>query len=99
METRIKKRFGTENILMLHLGKIKYNMGKMILTIEDVAEMLGVSKSYVYKLTSAKALPHYKPNGKCVYFKSEEIESWVFRNRVSTDEELEQKAIAYCNKK
>ena len=74
-------------------------MEKKILTIENVAEMLGVSKSYVYKLTSKRILPHYKPMGKVVYFKREEIEDWIFRNRMTTDEELEMQAVNYCNKK
>lgn len=73
-------------------------MEKKILTIENVAEMLGVSKSYVYKLTSKRILPHYKPMGKVVYFKREEIEDWIFRNRMTTDEELEMQAVNYCNK-
>lgn len=74
-------------------------MENKILTIENVAEMLGVSKSYVYKLTSKRILPHYKPMGKVVYFKREEIEDWIFRNRMTTDEELEMQAVNYCNKK
>lgn len=73
-------------------------METKILTIENVAEMLGVSKSYVYKLTSKRILPHYKPMGKVVYFKREEIEDWIFRNRMTTDEELEMQAVNYCNK-
>ena len=73
-------------------------MEKKILTIENVAEMLGVSKSYVYKLTSKRILPHYKPMGKVVYFKREDIEDWIFRNRMTTDEELEMQAVNYCNK-
>lgn len=72
-------------------------MEKKILTIENVAEMLGVSKSYVYKLTSKRILPHYKPMGKVVYFKREEIEDWIFRNRMTTGEELEMQAVNYCN--
>lgn len=34
---------------------------KEILTIEEAAEFLSVSKSYLYKQTSAQAIPHYKP--------------------------------------
>ncbi len=42
---------------------------KEILTIEEAAEFLSVSKSYLYKQTSAQAIPHYKPTGKRCYFK------------------------------
>lgn len=37
--------------------------GKEILTIDAVAEMTGLSKSYIYVLTHSKRIPHYKPNG------------------------------------
>ena len=73
-------------------------MEKRILTTEDVAELLGVAKSYVYKLTYKKLIPHYKPNGKCVFFKREEVEDWIFSNRIATDEELGMK-VKYHKKK
>lgn len=39
---------------------------KEILTIEEAAEFLSVSKSYLYKQTSAQAIPHYKPTANVV---------------------------------
>ena len=32
---------------------------------------LNLSKSYLYKLTSGNLIPHYKPQGKMLYFESE----------------------------
>lgn len=68
-----------------------------MLRIEDVAEMLGFSKSYVYKLVSNRAIPHYKPTGKIVFFKRDEVEAWAFSGKVFTSEELQEKTLNYCN--
>lgn len=69
---------------------------KDVLTIEDAAAFTGLSRSHIYKLTSAGDIPHYKPNGKYIYFDRKELEAWLLRNRVSTNEEIQEKAEAYC---
>lgn len=71
---------------------------KEILTIEEAAEFLSVSKSYLYKQTSAQAIPHYKPTGKRCYFKRSELEAWILAGRISTKSEIAQRANAYCLK-
>lgn len=71
---------------------------KEILTIEEAAEFLSVSKSYLYKQTSAQAIPHYKPTGKRCYFKRSELEAWILAGRISTKSEIVQRANAYCLK-
>lgn len=71
---------------------------KEILTIEEAAEFLSVSKSYLYKQTSAQAIPHYKPTGKRCYFKRSELEAWILAGRISTKAEIAQRANAYCLK-
>ena len=72
---------------------------KEVLTSDEAASYMGVSKSYLYKLTMEKKIPHYKPMGKMVYFNRQELEYWLQANRVATDEELSQQAQAYCMKK
>ena len=71
---------------------------KEILTIEEAAEFLSVSKSYLYKQTSAQAIPHYKPTGKRCYFRRSELEAWILAGRISTKSEIVQRANAYCLK-
>ena len=70
---------------------------KRVLQIDDVALLTGLSRSYIYKLTSLRAIPFYKKS-KTLYFDKEEIEKWLLSNRVSTREEAEQNAIKYCIK-
>lgn len=68
---------------------------KNVLTLEDVALLTGLSKSYLYKLTCAKQIPYYRPNGKQIYFDRGEVEAWMKQNRVNTRKEAEQQAAMY----
>lgn len=72
---------------------------KQVLTSDEAAKYMGVSKSYLYKLTMRHEIPHYKPRGKMCYFNRQELEQWLQRNRVVTADEIEAKAQAYCMRK
>ena len=72
---------------------------KNVLCLEDVSVLTGLSKSTIYKLTADKKIPHYKPNGKLVYFERTEIENWMLQNRVGTTDEAEQNAMSYLIRK
>ena len=73
---------------------------KEVLTTEEAAMYLGVSKSCLYKWTMSRAIPHYKsPTGKMCFFNRKELEIWMQSNRVATDEELTQQAQSYNIKK
>ena len=65
---------------------------KEVLTSDEAASYLGVSKSCLYKWTMSRQIPHYKPNGKMCYFNRKEVEAWMQSNRVATDAELEHQA-------
>ena len=68
---------------------------KNVLTFDEAVFMTGLAKSQLYKLTSRHEIPHYKPNGKMLYFDRKELEEWMKRNRVQTKAEAEQQAINY----
>lgn len=72
---------------------------KDILSLDEAAKYTGLKKSYLYKLTAAKAIPHYKPNGKNCFFKRTELEEWLTTNPVKTTAELNAEAQTYCMKK
>ncbi|MCC8118677.1 MAG: helix-turn-helix domain-containing protein [Bacteroidales bacterium] len=83
--------------IILMLNEIKANTllaAKNVLTIEDVALLTGLSKSYLYSLTSKKQIPHYKPNGKLMFFDRKEVEEWMLQNRVNTTDEAQQSTLA-----
>lgn len=72
---------------------------KEVLTSDEAASYMGISKSYLYKLTMTRQIPHYKPMGKMCYFNRKELENWLQSARVKTSSELEQEAQDYCNRK
>ena len=69
---------------------------KSVLTLDEAAQLLGLTKSYLYKLTSRRLIPHYKPGGKKVYFDRAELIAWVKSNRVATETEISDRAAALC---
>lgn len=72
---------------------------KEVLTSDEAAKYMGVSKSYLYKLTMRQQIPHFKPMGKMCYFNRQELEQWLQSNRVATAAEIEQRAQTYCIRK
>ena len=72
---------------------------KEVLTSDEAARYMGVSKSYLYKLTMRREIPHFKPLGKMCYFNRHELENWLQSNRVATVTEISDEAQRYCQKK
>lgn len=57
--------------------------------INEVCLYTGLEKSYIYKLTSARKIPHFKSQGgKKLYFRRDEINEWLTQIRVKTIEEI-----------
>ena len=75
-----------EGVLQTHLNFI---------SLEQFCDITELSKSYVYKLTSENILPHYKPWGKKVYFKLDEVQKMFEESRVSSNTELTSQAVNY----
>lgn len=66
---------------------------KAVLTTDEAAQYMGVSKACIYKWTMNRTIPHYKsPTGKLCFFDRAELEKWMLSIRVATDDELEQQA-------
>ena len=65
---------------------------KTVLKLDEVILLTGLSKSYLYKLTSTGGIPCYKPQGKHIYFKKTEVEDWLLQNRKSTTIEIDEMA-------
>jgi len=74
------------------------NFNKEIFNFNEACIFLDYSGSYLYKLTHTRQIPHFKPNGKKLYFKRADLEGWLLRNRIKTSSELEQEAIEYVVK-
>lgn len=51
---------------------------KEVLTFEEASEYAGISRSYLYKLTASKDIPHSKPNGKMIFFEKKNSTNGYF---------------------
>ncbi|MCF8272660.1 MAG: helix-turn-helix domain-containing protein [Flavobacteriaceae bacterium] len=74
-------------------------MQKQVLNFNETCNYLELSQSHLYKLTSTGVIPHYKPNGKKIYFQREELDRWLLRNRMNSQDEIEQQAADFLIKK
>ncbi len=87
-----------DEIILESLNRIEQliiNQGinmKDILNIDELQEYTGYQKSYLYKLTSSREIPFYKPSGKRLFFRKPEIDEWLLRNRNTTNAEVEEAA-------
>ena len=68
-------------------------LNKNVIDIDECVYLTGLKKQTLYKYTSECIIPHYKPEGKKIYFKRVEVEQWMLSNRVSTINESKEIAI------
>jgi len=69
---------------------------KKALTMTDASLLTGLSKSHLYKCVCYKKIPYWKSSGgKYTYFDKDELTAWMLHNRIKTDAEIEQDAVAH----
>ena len=95
MDTNIIEKLDRIEKLLLE----QQTMQKQVLNFNETCKYLELSQSHLYKLTSTGAIPHYKPNGKKIYFQRQELDQWLLRNRMDSQDEIEQQAADYLIKK
>ena len=86
-----------EEKIIEQLNRIERNSllaAKNVLNMDDAVLITGLSRSYLYSLTSKAEIPHYKQANK-VYFDRAELEAWLKENRIATSSEIETAANAY----
>lgn len=74
---------------------------KQLLNIEEAAIYLRISTSTLYKLTSSEQVVHYKPNGKTILFKRNDLDEYVARGKVevSIRDKIDKEDRQYENEK
>lgn len=70
-------------------------LNKNVLSFEEACKFTNLLKSYLYKLTSTQQIPHYKPQGKMIYFEKDALEAWLRQNPVKTQAQISQEATHY----
>lgn len=66
-----------------------------LMTTTEAAKYLGLRPSYLYKLMMRRAIPYYKPNGKLCFFAREDLDAWLRRVRVKSQDEIDSGAARY----
>lgn len=61
------------------------------LSANELAQMLGESIKTIYARVHNRQIPYYKPGGKILLFKLDEIRDWIQSGRHSSMDELKQK--------
>ena len=65
-----------------------------ILNVEEAAEYLHIKPAYLYNLVHYRKITAYKPGGKMLLFKIQDLEKYAFRNRKGDSIELSEQADA-----
>jgi excisionase family DNA binding protein len=65
-----------------------------ILSVEEAAEFLKITKSCLYKMNCYRQIPHLKKNKRVLYKRSELI-AWLSEARVKTQKEIDVEAMHY----
>jgi excisionase family DNA binding protein len=63
---------------------------KEFLTLAEAAIFLGVSRSFLYKLTSGNKITFYRPTLKIIYFNKQELTDWVFQQKIEASQDTQQ---------
>ncbi|WP_167604958.1 helix-turn-helix domain-containing protein [Maribellus sediminis] len=94
-----EKTLDTQTQIVLHqLSQLKQMITehslctKDVLTMPEAAKYLSLSEGYLYQLISKGVIPHYKPNGKKLYFSRQELDNWVLSNKQQSRDEIRQSA-------
>lgn len=56
---------------------------------------LSLSIHYIRRLAREKELPSYKPNGKCIYFKVEDLDNYLLSNNRISNKKIMEKTAKY----
>ncbi|MFV0566844.1 MAG: helix-turn-helix domain-containing protein [Flavobacteriaceae bacterium] len=73
--------------------RMQFIAQKEILSFREALIYLDVSESFLYKLTSKKAIEFSKPNGGRIYFKKSDLDKWMLQNDSISTNKLEQEVM------
>ena len=95
-EQILSKKIEALNLKIERIEKL-FLTQKNVLNFSELKLYTNLSESYLYELTSSGGIPCYKPNGKKLYFKKQEIEDWLLSNRKATNIELDELASSHIS--
>jgi excisionase family DNA binding protein len=57
-------------------------------TLAELCTYLGISRSLAYKLSHRCIIPKYRPTNGRVWFKKSEVDIWLDKHRILSEEEI-----------
>jgi len=74
-------------------------MNEKFLSVTEAANYLKVSRAHIYQMIFKKKLSYYKPGGKKVYFDVGDLEKYITKNRISSNDEIDEMSIKHIQRK
>lgn len=71
---------------------------KEILSLHEAALYTGLSVNTLYNMNKNNVIPFSKPGGKVVYYMRNDLNAWMQKNRVRSQEETEMIAASFNGK-
>jgi len=68
-----------------------------VLNAKQAASYLDISLSHLYRLTSERRVPYYKPGGGRIYFRRSELDAYILDRPVSTRQQIAELADRFIN--
>ena len=68
------------------------------LNAEAAARFLDTTKAALYQLTCRRRIRYYRPGGGRIYFKLADLQEYIERGRVPSQNEIEQQAVDHVAK-
>jgi len=80
------------------LEKLLKASNELPLSMTKAVRYTGLSKSHLYKLTSGREVPHYKPHGKMIFFRKSDLDKYLLTNRIATEDEISLTSAKFLSK-
>ena len=76
-----------------NINELKFEkpVNEEVFDIKEATAYLKLSKSTMYRMTMDREIPHYKV-GKRLYFRKDELDAWINKGKVETQEEISEQA-------
>ena len=87
-----------EVIKILNEIKSLQSLQKDVFNMNDFCVYTGFSKEYAYHLTSSRKIDFYRPCGKIIFFRAEDVKEFLLQNPVESKSNIDQKTTEYLTK-
>lgn len=91
---RFKNHIVMKNLTTEEKSKLfELSFKKKFLSVVEAATYTGFSPKYLYQLVHRKEIPYYKPSGRKLFFKVDELDLWISTSKYKSIAETQQEAV------